>query len=150
MHFENKYLQLRIVSFIFVTHHVTLKSLNAACISLERKQCFRYMYHSLFHTCRGIPHNIIIFGDTLINMKTENRYKKKSCTAQRSWKKILHIPKAKNNGTQCVHVWALLLFPKVKHTCISSPRPSQCSFPTLYFVLFTYTSKCLNLDCEPL
>ena len=29
---------------------------------------------------------------------------------------------------------------------LSLPRHS---FPTLYIVLFTYASKCLNLDCEP-
>ena len=32
-----------------------------------------YMYQFLFHTCIGIPHEMLIFGDTLINMKTENQ-----------------------------------------------------------------------------
>ena len=29
--------------------------------------------HFVFHTCIGITHEILIFGDTLTNMKTENR-----------------------------------------------------------------------------
>ena len=62
--------------FIFVTQHVTLNGLTTTCISLERKKCLRYMYHFLFHTCIGLPHEMLIFGDILINMKTENRTKK--------------------------------------------------------------------------
>ena len=79
---RHKCSDLRLVSFIFVTHHVTLNSLNAACIRLERKQCFRYMYHFLFHTCLGISHKMLISGDTLMNMKTENRTLEKQIRAQ--------------------------------------------------------------------
>ena len=38
------------------------------------------MYHFLFHTCIGLPHEMLIFGDILINMKTENRRKKTTLT----------------------------------------------------------------------
>ena len=58
-------------------------------------------------------------------------------------KKILAHPKGeKKNGTQCVHVWALLLFPKVKHTCISSPRPSQILF---FYIVLCALHVCIKL-----
>ena len=66
----------------------------AAFISLERKQCLRYMYHFLFYTCISIPHEMLIFGDTLINMKTENR-RKKFVHNLKALKKFLQSPKAK-------------------------------------------------------
>ena len=66
----------------------------AACISLERKQCLRYMYHFLFYTCIGISHEMLIFGDTLINMKTENR-RKKFVHNLKALKRFLQSPKAK-------------------------------------------------------
>ena len=73
--FENK---LNTISqlLIFVNQHVNLNGLSAACVSLERKQCLRYMYHFLFHICIGISHEMLIFGDTSINMKTENPMQK--------------------------------------------------------------------------
>ena len=66
----------------------------AACISLKRKQCLRYMYHFLFYTYLGIPHEILIFGDTLINMKTENQGKK-FVHNLKALKNFLQSPKAK-------------------------------------------------------
>ena len=71
----------------------------AACISLERKQCLRYMYDFLFYTCIGIPHEMLIFGDTLINMKTENR-RKKFVHNLKALKKFLKSPKAKKKSYQ--------------------------------------------------
>ena len=53
-------------------------------------------------------------------------------------------------GMQCIHVYALLLFPKVKHTSVSSPPPPQ--------ILLSYFAHCslhpcikvlMDLDCEP-
>ena len=71
----------------------------AAFISLERKQCLRYMYHFLFYTCISIPHEMLIFGDTLINMKTENR-RKKFLHNLKALKKFLQSPKAKKKSYQ--------------------------------------------------
>ena len=39
----------------------------------EKAALVMYMYQLLFHTCIGASHEMLIFGDTLINMKIENR-----------------------------------------------------------------------------
>ena len=52
------------------------------------------MYHFLFYTYLGIPHEILIFGDTLINMKTENQ-RQKFVHNLKALKNFLQSPKAK-------------------------------------------------------
>ena len=90
----------------------------AAFISLERKQCLRYMYHFLFYTCISIPHEMLIFGDTLINVKTENR-RKKFVHNLKALKKFLQSPKAKKKSYQ--H--------KIAHP--PAPPPPQKNGPSL-------------------
>ena len=88
----------------------------AAFISLERKHWLRYMYHFLFYTCISIPHEMLIFGDTLINMKTENR-RKKFVHNLKALNKFLQSPKAKKK-----------ILP-TQHCPPSPPPPKKWSIP---------------------
>ena len=58
------------------------------------------------------------------------------CNIRSTYDSVTHLagqflPVLLKIGTQCVHVWALLLPPKLNHTCIASPQPFPDTPPLL-------------------